>query len=506
MDEYTVEVLCDNQRGFSFNAYTSPNSLLVDPTCIPGERIVKLLDKGHVLKLKLDEHEQNLSMTYIAPDSTKLFLLELGNILNELSQQGHIASFPSVGQRWYYILSSGMGHRACSFLNAAMHAKRIQSQHKIRTKNDKVRYIAQRLNYQVNMPEKDVNQLFLGLARLDLLHILNPKLNIPSRLQEDQQLTVMALGNVTFHADELLPYALQDKLYLSWRTSRQYNQWIATHFGDFSDQFRLSRMGDRLTLNVPLHPQWRQREDGGIDLNLDYRNVLDLYEVPYLVYSMDDRGNFYVGTDDQQLEVRWDIDLDIQCDDEIYQLHIPLLETDSLDMMMGTPVRFRDYFLYSGLSNVTYPVNLILRSPMETMFVLDRLATMLTSGMVIQDVSLEINDGEGGKVERRYTQPWVLASLITQLLFQQKPPKTLNECAYRLLRMARIWHGMKEHPWGKVTIDGYRDELAIASLGNPPLLARSHGSLQEYITERVALMHASGWFETEDRQHVGLKR
>lgn len=509
MDEYTVEILRDDHRGFSFPVRTKANSLLVDPGCIPREHIVEWLNEGRTLTVQLGEYRQSLSMTYIAPDSTRLFLMELESILKELSQQRYVWYFPTTSELLFYVIAKEAVHKVCSFVNAAMHAKRMQREHGLYTRQDKLQYIARTLDYQQNWGPDELEQLLLGLARLDLVYRLNPMLDIPSRLKEDQNFAVMALGNVTFRADELLPYAVQDKLYINWHDSHVsdlYTSWIAGYLGDFSSQFRTGQIGDYLTLQVAIHPQWKQSERG-IELNLDYRKVLDLYEVPYLMYQMDDDGNLYVGGHAEPLEVKWDIDLDIKCDDdEIYKLYVPLLETDSLDMMVGTPVRFRDYFLYSGFSNVVYPVNIRLRSPMETMFVLDRLATMLTTGMVIKDVSLQINDGNGGTVERRYTQPWILASLITQLLFRQKPPATLNECAYRLLRMMQIWGKMEEHPWSKVTVDGYRDDLNIASLGNPPLLARSHDSLDEYITERVALMHACSWFETDDRPRVGLSK
>lgn len=503
MEEYTVEVLCDNHRGFNFPAYTKANSLLVDPDCVPRERIVKWLDEGHILRVRLDDYEQTLAPSYMVPDSAKLFILELENMLNQLSQHRHVWYFPTASEQWFYVVASKAVHKVCSFLNAAMHAKRIQREHGIHTRADKLQYIAQTLNYQQNWSPDELDQLMLGLARLDLVYRLNPVLDVPERLKEDQNFTVMALGNVTFRADELIPYAVQDRLCINW--CDVYTSWAADYLGEFASQFRTGKMGDYLTLQVSVHPQWTECEHG-LELNLDYRNVLDVYEVPYLIYQMDGDGNLYINGYVDPLEVKWDIDLDIKCDDEIYKLYVPLLETDSLDMMMGTPVSFRNYFLYSGFSDVVYPVHIRLRSPMETMFVLDRLATMLTSGMVISDVSLEINDGEGGKVERRYTQPWVLASLITQLLFQQNPPKTLNECAYRLLRMAQIWGSMKEHPWSKVTIEGYRDDLALASLGNPPLLARSHGSVREYVQERAALMCASGWYETDDFWHTGLSK
>lgn len=154
-----------------------------------------------------------------------------------------------------------------------------------------------------------------------------------------------------------------------------------------------------------------------------------------------------------------------------------------------------------------YPVKLRLKSPMQVMYALDRLSTMLIEGAEVSGFDWW-KECDGKRYRQYHTHPMVLRTLISQILVQCPKPRMLNEFAYRILyTQRRLERSLNLNPWSEVTVGGYRDALALAYHLQNPVMRRSYDTLQEYILERRTVGLLSGLVSPEEPDELlGLRK
>lgn len=445
---------------------------------LPYENLIEVLQRGMNVKVSVFSkdvmgalYEHPVHADIVCPAHLKLFLLEQQQLFQAVKPW---ATFPDASQVLKEHLRQQIEDRLEYEIRRDEYALREANRLGISDVSGMLKYIEARIGSLDRYNGETIVKLFRNLLLVDRIERRNPHLHMMEFIQSSKHIAVMSLGYVSARADVLNPYAEQDRLYLVPEYPFIHN-WFS-----YSSVFY--PQGDN-GLRVYLHPYWQQSGDG-VTVQLARPLPLEPVEMfPCLEYELQDGRLFVNG---QAVQVSDTVPMDIPCDGREIDLVVPIPSADTLDLMTGVQIDFEQYQSYDQFEQAGYPVRLRLESPMQVLYALDRLASMLISGMFITGREFEVDDGEGGRVERRYTHRWTLASLLNQLLVQVYPPRTLNELVYRLLVMRNRFRDRS--PWESVTVDGYRDGLAIVKE-----MSRSFPTLDGYLRERRALCAAVGW-------------
>ena len=462
---------------------------------LPMEKIIKRAQDAEAITVSTeggkDSHQIHLAAYKYA--SAKLFLKELEELLKPL-RQVRVAPIQLV-------LDSAMEHRirraieewALPIAAGEYMSRKLNAYTPEQMREALLGFMP---TLKSNDRLNDDRSILHGWRNIGLYLVLDeihPEANVRSLLS-DLHTTVYLMtlfGPTSFHHPFLARKAANNLLYVKWIPVPFVHD--ALDYG-----FSLSRHDNYDQIQIAIKYNWVEYVGSGVvHAKIGPFSVTTPTSVAYRLY---DDGRFTVIIDfstDEEVELDVDpVSVDIPDRVKEKMLLIPILDVETLDMMLGQPTTFKNYADYNIFTGISLPVWVTWNSPMEAMFVLDRMATMLTSGMVIPDYRKPQVDEDGNVVPFRFVHPHVLQSLLGQVLLDQyvnKEDLTLNRIAYAWLILNRQFRDpLKEFPWQKVTVGGWRDTVAFAnSLSHKdkytPLLQRSFPTIDQYICERKAV-------------------
>jgi len=492
-------------KEFPFEVVFEPQTFVacrIDLKRLPMDEVARLAWDADLLRIRTEDGKESTQIQvagYRYP-SASLFMVELEELLRPLPQV-KVASIEETLRDTFekHLRQNIEGWALPIAAEKIMNSKlNVHSLEDIRQKI--VEYVPSAVDVLHRaVDDEELIKRWRNICWYLMLDEIHPGMNMKSILKKMDQFvfTFTSLGPQQFPHRYLAKMAAAGNLYVNWSPVPVVPE--GSSFGFFTHAHQ-----DYDMLQVGIKYDWF---DDNIQVWGDIGGSATTAPV-YVAYRLYEDGTFTVVLDEEnEKELKMEpISTDVPVPFRTL-LHVPILDVETLDMMLGLPTTFRQYALYDMFTDISLPVFVEWNSPVEAMFVLDRMATMLTSGMVIADYPKSKAEDDAHSVELRYMHPQILKSLVAQVLMGEyinasNGPLSLNRVAYAWLWLNRHFGNgpdcLREIPWQRVTVEGLHDFAAVMSteqhggVYNPPM-RRSYPSFPEYVRERRALAGAMGF-------------
>jgi len=477
---------------FPFEVEIDPKKPLIGFKGLEVSKILQAAKDDRKFTISTEDGSESKSFPVFGePSSVSLFLRELTDLLNlpqvRIEDIQKVVLESAIKGASYQIEEWTISVAAADYMTRKLNIKSREDMYK------------QIVDYVPSLKEsikenEDLNGRWKAISWYMLVEEMHPGNDVRKRLREQIGLHLVAvfLGVRSISHPTLEEAAKQDRILVDWSPLPVIPESSDLGFFIHFDQ-------EYDTLQVAIRYDWQTQRDG-IHAKISRFGLMSPFLVTYRLYK---DGRFTLLTDEDEFDLEVNpIGTDIPVPHET-KLFVPIPDVETLDIMLGIPTTFKTYAGYNMFTNVYVPVSARWNSPVEAMFVLDRLSTMLTTGMVISDYRKPQN----GSRPFRYVHPQVLKSLLSQVLLNQylsKSTVSLNRIAYAWLWLNRHFGDvLREFPWQKVTVGGWEDMVAFVNTesvnGYAHSMQRSFPTLEEYIRERRAVAGAIGYpVQSED--------
>lgn len=436
---------------------------------LPTDQLIEMLSNGYNVDIKMHRFRDRV-YRYIAPDYVRPLLKEQEDLF-----EGLLIVKQSADEVWRWnmeriirthfgevLIPNACGLDYCEQVGINLNGNII----------DQMRaYIKELLELSTKVWDGDsVRSIFNSIAYLSKLRQINGAID-PLDVE-----TYFPLA-LPFGHFRITATSLPNHIRLYWNEESLLSTMFYLSKGSFAIKENAER--GEISVAIPIHPYWSQTVSVS-DTTPEHPFVASVIPTrkPVVVHRLvGDKLFMY----DREVDVPDEPDWNIPCDGREVTLFVPIPDADTLDLMMGSSVRLDDYKRYQHFSEFVYPVRVKLSSPLRVLHTLDRLATMLRTDIEIT----ALPETEADLDDYRFIHPPSLMILLSQVLLQIHPPKTLTELAYRLIRMYRKLQAASGDfaPWQCVTLDGYRDFLSLCD--DPFLLMRSRARFDDYVRFRL---------------------
>lgn len=479
MKQYVARVLSHNDKElFQFPVIVSGMDILSD---VPYDHLFELVQQSNQpsFSVSIDRFRFPIYPAILLPSSVKLFMEELEGLMEPIRPY---AEFPTSREAIRQSVTQLLRSKLQIFLPVACAAAELVERANLQDKARMEAYINNLLGTSGIWEERSLLDRVCNIASVELIDDLNPLVGAMRTLLSDSSRLPRLSLVAAVQPDALVrPWAVEDRIQVEQDDRYHYTVGRYVH-----SVFQQETNGKQMhLLRLLMHPQWQHHGDN-LSLRLLDESSLISAGLPFLEYALDSDGEFYVAGN--RIPHDYSVSLDIPCDGRTVQLYVTLPDIEALDMMYTTSVSYELYMNYSILANVYYPVKLRLEHPMQVMYCLDRMSTLLLSGVYIHDNPVRYDEDGNVIGPRRYSGVVTLTNLLIQTLVQTQPARTLNELAYRILMLNKILRQEKlATPWCVVTLNGLEDRDAYGFCRHQPLTMRSYPSLDEYIKERLVI-------------------